>query len=213
MVFSPQSSAVVTRWWHVRHAPVPNPEGHIYGQTDRDCDTGDTAAFGALATALPAKPRWVTSTLKRTRQTADAILAARGKAADLSAEPDLVEQSFGDWQGRPPHEAYAEQGARHPFWLCPGTLRPPGGESFLEMMGRVHPCLVRLSRAHAGRDVVAVTHGGTIRAAIALALDLSAETALRFSIDNLSITRIDFIDIGNSVPMWRVVAINRSVTP
>ena len=186
MVFSPNRDAVVTRWWHVRHAPVPNPRGHIYGQEDADCDTSDTAAFDALARALPAEPAWVVSTLRRTRQTADAIQMARGTSVEASEEADLVEQSFGDWQGRSPSDAYAEQGVRHPFWL---------------------------SQRYAGRDIVAVTHGGTIRAAIALALDLSAETALRFSIDNLSITRIDHIDIGTNLPLWRLVALNRTVTP
>ena len=60
---------------------------------------------------------------------------------------------------------------------------------------------------------MAVTHGGVIRAALALALDLSAETALRFSIDNLSITRVDHIDTGVGTPLWRVIAINRTHAP
>ena len=202
-----------TRWWHVRHAPVPNPEGTIYGQLDRPADTGDDAAFQALAGTLPADAATVVSALKRTQQTAEAIAAAAGRPAAWQVEPDLVEQDFGAWHGITPGEAYAAQGRRHPFWLCPGTARPPEGESFLDLMARVHPVLHRLSEAHLGKDVVAVTHGGVIRAAIALALDLSAETALRFAIDTLSITRIDYIDRGVEPPLWRVIRLNAVVRP
>ena len=28
----------VTRWWWVRHAPVPNPEARCYGQLDKEAD-------------------------------------------------------------------------------------------------------------------------------------------------------------------------------
>ena len=31
----------ITRWWWVRHAPVPNPEARCYGQTDKDCDVNN----------------------------------------------------------------------------------------------------------------------------------------------------------------------------
>jgi alpha-ribazole phosphatase len=47
-------------------------------------------------------------------------------------------------------------------------------------------------------------HSGTIRAVLAIALDLSPDAALRFVIDPLSLTRIDRLEGG-----WRVVAVNR----
>ena len=37
---SPASSLIETRWWHVRHAPVPDG-GRIYGQRDLDCDCSE----------------------------------------------------------------------------------------------------------------------------------------------------------------------------
>ena len=52
-------------------------------------------------------------------------------------------------------------------------------------------------------DVVLVVHSGTIRAALAIALDLAPDAALRFVIDPLSLTRIDRLESG-----WRVVAVN-----
>jgi alpha-ribazole phosphatase len=47
-------------------------------------------------------------------------------------------------------------------------------------------------------------HSGTIRAVLAIALDLKSEQALRFVIDPLSLTRIDRLAEG-----WRVVAVNQ----
>jgi broad specificity phosphatase PhoE len=64
----------------------------------------------------------------------------------------------------------------------------------------------RLNERFAGRDIIAVTHGGTIRAAIALALDLPPESALAFAVDNLSVTRLDHFpsDAGGRGHAWRV---------
>jgi len=46
--------------------------------------------------------------------------------------------------------------------------------------------------------------GSTIRAVLAIALDLAPDGALRFVIDPLSLTRIDRLERG-----WRVVAVNQ----
>src|SRR6202007_1039056 len=45
--------ATVTRWWWVRHAPVRNDGGNIYGQTDIACDTSDREGFEAVAQIPP----------------------------------------------------------------------------------------------------------------------------------------------------------------
>ena len=64
---------VATRWWWVRHAPVREDGGCIYGQKDIGCDTGDREVFEAVAKILPRNAVWVASNLKRTHQTAEAI--------------------------------------------------------------------------------------------------------------------------------------------
>ena len=204
-----------TRWWHVRHAPVPNPDGRVYGSTDVAADVSDTDAFRALAAVLPEDAVWVVSSLRRTRQTAEALCAVRPGLADPGAfvvEPDLREQDLGDWHGRPLAEVYAEVPERHPFWIAPAISRPSGGESFLDLMARVHPVLLRLGEVHRGRDVICVTHGGTIRAAMALALSVDADTGLRFVADNLGLTRLDLLHTDRG-RYWRVASANRVITP
>ena len=51
----------------------------------------------------------------------------------------------------------------------------------------------RLSAEHAGRDIVTIAHGGSIRAAVAHALGLEPERALALAVDNCSLTRLDHI--------------------
>ncbi|HEY0442360.1 MAG TPA: histidine phosphatase family protein, partial [Xanthobacteraceae bacterium] len=85
----------------------------------------------------------------------------------------------------------------------------PEGESFVAMMQRVGGAIRRLSKEHEGRDIIAVAHGGTIRAALAEALELAPEAALAFSIENLSLTRSERFDGGGLGHGWRVVGVNQ----
>jgi broad specificity phosphatase PhoE len=206
---------IATRFWWVRHAPVPH-DGRIYGQTDLSCDCSDAAVFAGLAAFLPQGAVWVTSTLRRTHETAAAIVRA-GLAGpepipgpEALALADLAEQNFGAWQGLTYEELRRSRaGDFHRFWHAPAHVAAPGGESFLVVIERVARAIRRLVAEHAGRDIIAVTHGGTIRAALALALGLEPEAALAFAIENCSLTRIDHIDGPGQGHSWRVVTVNR----
>src|SRR4051812_11917664 len=205
-----------TRWWWVRHAPVTVNNGCVYGQTDPVCDCDDEAAFGALARLLPKDAVWVTSTLTRTHMTAAAIVRAGlpGPDAvpgpDVCVEQDLAEQNFGDWHGVKYADLPALQAdTYHRFWLAPAHHAPPGGESFVEMMTRVSGAIRRLNEEYAGRDIIAVTHGGTNKAALAEALELPPETALAFNIDTLSLTRLERFDGPGVGHGWHVVSVNQ----
>jgi alpha-ribazole phosphatase len=211
---------VVTRWWWVRHAPVTVNNGRCYGQTDVPCDCSNDAAFAGLARLLPRDAVWVTSPLRRTHMTASGIVRAGLPGPDpipgpgVIVEPDLIEQHFGEWQGVTYAELAERNGNQWPrFWLAPAHHAPPGGESFVELLARAHPAILRLSDEHAGRDIIAVTHGGTIRAALALALDLAPEATLAVSIDNLSLTRIEHFPGANAAHPWRVATVNQAPAP
>jgi len=201
-----------TRWWWIRHAPVPDG-GRIYGQSDLDCDCTDAEIFGVLARELPHDAVWVTSNLARTHQTAAAILAAavdgRHGATKPIAIPDLAEQHLGSWQGMERKPFYAERKVgTHTLWFGPANERPPGGESFVDLVERVRPVIERLTIQHRGRDIVAVTHGGTIKVALAVALGLDPQAALSFLIENCSLTRLDYLSPQGAPGLWRVGAVN-----
>lgn len=201
-----------TRWWWVRHAPVLEGEGRLYGQTDLACDTSDTETFRALAAVLPESAVWITSHLTRTIETARAIRATGADAPEPVRERDLAEQAFGDWQGMTWDEIREASGAEHTaFWWAPGDSAPPGGESLAQVIARVARVIERFTAANAGRDIVAVAHGGSIRAAVATALGLDAARSLAFRFDNLSVTRLDHVPErtrqGHAHP-WRVILLN-----
>lgn len=200
-----------TRWWWVRHAPVPDII-NIYGQRDVDSDVSDGKVFAALAHELPRNAIWLTSNLKRTHQTAAAILNAVAREARAEGEPaqipEFAEQHLGEWQGMNREAFFAARAhMNHPFWFGPSSERPPGGESFDDLVARVAPAIERLSREYAGRDIIAVAHGGTIKAAISHALKLEPDAALAFACDNCSVTRLERLSVTDA-SLWRVLAIN-----
>lgn len=200
-----------TVWWWVRHAPVTSNGGRIYGQEDLPGDCSEDSYFSGLAALLPKQALWLTSTLRRTRDTAEAVLRHREEAADdLEAVESFVEQHFGEWQGLRYDELTTVAGPEgHRFWLAPAETRPQGGESFVDLMERVHPKIREISARHRGADIVSFAHGGSIRAALALALDIKPDRALGFAIDNCSLTRIQHWPESDQGPeAWRVVTVN-----
>jgi len=127
----------------------------------------------------------------------------------ITLEPELIEQHFGAWQGVKYSELHARRGDEwHRFWLAPAHETPPGGESFAAVCARAGGAIVRVSERYRGRDIVSVGHGGTIRAALGLALGIMPENALTFAIDNLSLTRIEHYSDPGGAHGWRVVAVN-----
>jgi alpha-ribazole phosphatase len=183
-----------TKLWLVRHAPVDGPRGVIHGESAA-ADLSDAAAFAALKAKLPQNALAVCSPARRTFETAVAL------GLDPVKERAFAEQDFGAWTGRRHDDLTAELGdAYRDFWLRPANSRPQGGESFVDQISRT---VAGLAALPAG-EVILVVHSGTIRAALAVALELAPDAALRFVIEPLSLTRIDRLKDG-----WRVVAVNQ----
>ena len=201
-------TGLVTRWWWVRHAPVPNPEGRCYGQTDKDCDVSNQELFEHQARLLPKGAVWYASNLLRARKTAEHLARAGAEMDKLNIDADLAEQHFGEWQGLTYLEIAEKRANNHLFWLGPPEYRPPGGESFVDLQDRAVRSIDRLTEQHRGRDIVATAHGGTIRAALAHAFDLHPEAAVRFEIDNVSLTLIEHFEQADPAHAWRVAFTN-----
>jgi broad specificity phosphatase PhoE len=192
----------------VRHAPVRSDGGNIYGQKDLACDTSDREVFEAVAKILPRNAVWVASSLMRTHQTADAIWAAGfPKPATMAKEAALAEQHLGQWQGMN-RAAFLASRPVGSHWFAGIDEAAPGGESFMDLYTRACGAIARIGAEHAGRDVIAVAQGGTIKAAIGLALGGLPEKGLAFDIDNCSVTRLDhFASEGRA--NWRLPMVNQ----
>lgn len=205
---------IVTRWWWVRHAPVVDAHfGRLSGQADVDADLSDLQSFARLAPELPKDALWILSTLKRTEQTAQALSQAGPLEITAVREEKFAEQAFGDWTNKTWDEVGNGEDAQA-FWNNPAGTRPPGApsESFEDLYCRVAPHIDQLTFDHGGRDIVCISHAGPIRAAMALALSLTPEQALRIDVQNTALTRLDFISVEPKVlgmGHWRVIGLNQ----
>ena len=201
----------MTRFWMIRHAVVEeNARAMLYGTMDvalcPDSLVAQGPQYRALAAHLPQPATWVVTPLSRTRRTAEALIQAGYPSTKLSVEPALMEQHLGQWQGLA-HAALPPllQLPAHEFWPLGGEERPPGGESMAEVIVRVGSAMERLATTHDG-DVVVVSHGGAIRAAVAHALGITADNALHLSVQNISLTRLE-----RHAAAWRVHSVNELI--
>ncbi|MBT5659014.1 MAG: histidine phosphatase family protein, partial [Rhodospirillaceae bacterium] len=163
---------------------------------------------------------WLTSSLSRARQTAEALRQHIDHIGPPTASPVPVivetfnEQHFGDWQGLTHDQiAHKRPDEARAFWANAANAHPPGGESFRDVIERVAPTVHQFCQDNPGADIIAVAHAGSIRAALALALDLTPDKALCLDLGHLSLSCIDWI---KSEPkeggVWRVCNINQSAT-
>ena len=197
--------------WLIRHALVEeSARAFLYGGTDVPlCETtlrDHAPIYAALAQRLPRPANWACTPLSRTSRTAEAIFRAGYPPQKLQVIPGLIEQSMGDWHGTRHAELPAKLAEPpHPFWPLSGTERPPGGESMAHVISRTGEALEAIAAQYPGQDTVIVSHGGTIRAAVAHALGISATNALHLSVHNLGLTRLEREPQG-----WRVVCVNET---
>ena len=136
------------------------------------------------------------SPITRARETAQPIGRAVKRA--LRIERDLADLDIGEWTGMS-----LKQAARRPEWETvqrnPSSFRFPGGESFPEMQTRMTSALGRIVARHPGQIVVAVSHAGPIKAAVAQALGTPLDLFQRIMIAPSSITVVAYRRGGPSV--------------
>ncbi|MET0850307.1 MAG: histidine phosphatase family protein [Candidatus Rokuibacteriota bacterium] len=129
------------------------------------------------------------SPLERARETAAPLARERGRA--VRVEPGLVELDVGDWTG-----LSLKQASHKPEWAAvqrhPSGFRFPGGESFVEMQGRITGALGRLVARHRGEVLVAVSHADPIKAAVAHALGTPLDLFQRIFIAPASVSAISY---------------------
>ncbi|UUX52064.1 histidine phosphatase family protein [Nisaea acidiphila] len=201
--------SAATRWHLLRHAPAAVAKGTIYGRTDVSAEPQDPAVLNRIAARLPTDATLVTTPLRRTAETAEMLRSAGWVASAETIEPAFREQDFGAWEGRT-HAGLAEGGSPDyaAFWDDPARNRPPGGESFADLAARVAPALAGLNATHAGRDIVVIGHGGSIRAILSVVLKLTPEVALSLDIAPLSLSLADHFAGTGALPPWRLRGIN-----
>lgn len=176
----------MTRFFWVRHAPTHART--MVGWSDLPADLSDKERFARLDAHLPGEALVVSSDLTRAVATADLLSKSRTR---LPHDPSLREINFGAWELQP-FDSIEDQQRLRAFWDDPGDVRPPGGESWREVTGRVGAAVDRLTADHPGRDIVIVAHLGPIVSQVEQALRLSSVEAFAYRIDNLSVTELQW---------------------
>ncbi|MFT4716655.1 MAG: alpha-ribazole phosphatase [Paracoccaceae bacterium] len=186
-------------WWWVRHGPT-HAKGFV-GRTDTPADLGDLAAIDRLNSFLPVDALVISSNLKRASCTADAIAGNRQRLPHASG---LQEMDFGDWEARDFKDiAKTDPEVSRAFWTDPSTATPPGGESWQQVSDRVANVVDTVIVEHSPLHVIAVAHVGVIMTQLQRAGKMPAASAMSFNIDNLSVTKLEFLNPG-----WRVLTVN-----
>jgi probable phosphoglycerate mutase len=136
------------------------------------------------------------SPLERARETAAPIAARRGLRVRI--DRGLLELDIGEWTGDELKVA-----SRRPEWKAvqayPSGFRFPGGESFVEMQGRMVAAVARIRAAHPGQTVVAVSHADPIKAAVGHALGAHLDLFQRFTVSPCSVSAVSYADGGPMV--------------
>jgi broad specificity phosphatase PhoE len=147
----------------LRHTEVAaHWRGRCYGLRDVGLSLQGRAAARHLAATLEGAgiTRLQSSPLRRARFLGG--LLARRLGLRLEVVPALAERDFGDWEGQPWDAIHAAHGdAMMGMIEAPGSFRPGGGETTMELAARIKAWFDALPPRE---SVLAVTHGGPVAA-------------------------------------------------
>jgi broad specificity phosphatase PhoE len=158
-------AAPATRVFMVRHgATVLTAEDRFAGATDVELSEEGREQTRRLAERLGGEniSSVFASPMSRTMETAGILAAPHG--LEVQPRDGFREISHGRWEQmtrREVEERFPEEVVE--WENDPYTFAPQGGESGLAVTARALPALVELVRGHPGKNLLVVSHKGTIR--------------------------------------------------
>lgn len=196
---APRVSTEPTVIYVVRHGHTSSTESKLISGSMDDPGLSELgiadakAAASAIAElsdrfALP-KPSLVAhSDMKRTTETA--LLISKEISAPARSDSRLREISFGSWEGRSMPDLEGES-AEVDNWRGSVEMKPPGGESVLELESRVLRSLQDLIAENAGSAVAIVSHMMPLRSIAKKALGATSAShwSLQFAPGSVSVYR------------------------
>jgi broad specificity phosphatase PhoE len=192
----------VTELLLVRHGETDwNREGRFQGHADPPLNDLGRKQAAELAAALAGEEVTAVyaSPLRRAFETAELIASARGvRPVPVEA---LREVDVGSWQALTRAEVEVRFPQQFQRWIeyAQGW---DDGETYERMGERVIAAFRELAARHEGERIMGVTHGGPIRAVLALAAGISHAEARRRgpAIGNCFVAHFEVLD-GN---FWRI---------
>lgn len=167
---------VTTRLLLVRHgATTLSAEDRFLGSTDVPLSEEGRRQAAGLAARLEDDPIAAVycSPMRRTIETAS-VLADPHQVAPVP-RPGLREIDHGHWEGLTRQDVETRFHDEYLRWEeDPFTVGPAGGESGVDVMARALPIIRAIVEAHAGQQVLVVSHKATIRLVISSLLGFDA---------------------------------------
>ncbi|MCW2924918.1 MAG: phosphoglycerate mutase [Thermoleophilia bacterium] len=188
----------------VRHGQSTwNAAGRWQGQADPPLSEHGEEQARQLAERFPDAPvtHVVASDLRRAHATALPIAARFG--LEVAIDPDLREIDVGTWSGKTRDEIRAEDAPSLERYFQ-GQVGWTGGETYEDHELRSARAAATLGDLDGDGAVVAVTHGGTLRALVLALLEIDPSSRWRFTgIGHTSVTHLVRGAYG-----WRLASFN-----
>jgi broad specificity phosphatase PhoE len=194
----------------IRHAEVEARYQHIFGgSVDMDISPRGHEQAARLAEFLRTKTfdALYASPMKRVQQTLAPVLHNGTPLPTIL--PNLREVDFGDWTGHG-WEAVREKFGVNAFtWLEQlerGTIS--NAENVVTFRARIAQSLEKILAAQIGKTIAVFCHGGVIRMALSILLELPLPKTDAFQVDYASVTEVSIgpdrtrIELLNFTP-WR----------
>jgi probable phosphoglycerate mutase len=194
----PGTDEARTRLVVVRHGETEwSRVGRHTGRSDLPLTADGEASARALAPALAG---WsfacvLTSPLQRARRTAELL-----GHPDATADADLLEWDYGDYEGMTRAEIVAARGAP---W-DPFRDGFPGGEPLADVAARLDRVVARVRAV--GGDVLAVAHGHSLKVLAARWLGLPPQDGRILALDTATLSILGWYHAEPAVELWNAPA-------
>jgi len=121
--------------------------------------------------------------------------------------PSFVDIDYGDWQGRSYQDVQRADPEGFARWFdAPQLAVVPGGETLLQLAGRVTESMHTIVARHRGETVLLVGHDSVNRVLLLLALDLPLSRLWHLHQDPCAINLVTYHDDTR----WRVLSMNEA---
>jgi broad specificity phosphatase PhoE len=183
----------MTRVLLIRHGRTDwNRERVFRGRADVPLSTEGSQQAQALAERLAGESLAAvyTSSLSRALATAAPIAQAHGLLP--RPEAGLIDMSYGEWEGQPQGAVQARWPELFARWqTAPEQVRPPGGETLAEVMGRAAAALKGLLRQHPDDAIAVVSHRVVCKLLLCSSLGLDPDSFWCLRVDTCSLSAIE----------------------
>lgn len=186
----------MTRLILVRHGETQvNVQGkvHKYGDTEQLTDNG-ILQINKTSDAIKKYNPSAIYCSKEDRAVQSAEILSKSLSIPIFKVGGLEERNWGDYAGLSFQEIKEIAGMDKMTFKERYTFHPPQGESWKETEERLLKALNEILSRNQGKNVILVTHGGSIRIYMPTLLGVDKEESYKHDPDNASISVFDYDD-------------------